>query len=102
MVAWFGYVLIGFLLFSQSKYWPYAQVPLFNRLFALVTTTQVLVVSIVLLTVIYYLQMGFIAAIFLVLFAISIGLPVVVMMGHHRGTAPVLMLLTLAAIGGVL
>ncbi|MCF2859287.1 hypothetical protein L1286_17520 [Pseudoalteromonas sp. SMS1] len=102
MIAWFGCVLIGFLLFSQSKYWPYAQVPVANRLFTWLSAKHVLIVSVVLLTVIYYVQMGLIAAVFLVLFALSIGLSVVVMIGHHRGTAPVLMLLALAALGGVL
>ncbi|KZX00148.1 hypothetical protein JL49_12880 [Pseudoalteromonas luteoviolacea] len=102
MIAWFYFVLLGFVLFSQSKYWPYAPVRVFERLFMLVSAKLVLLASVTVLTVVYYLQMGLIAALFLVLFALSIGLPIVVMMGHHRGTAPVLMLLTLAAIGGVL
>ncbi|MDK1290486.1 hypothetical protein [Pseudoalteromonas umbrosa] len=102
MIALLSFTLIGFALFANSKYWPFGKIEGLARIFKVVSAKQILLLSILGLSVLYYIQMGLIAAVFLVLFALSIGLPIVVMMGHHRGTAPVLILLTLAAIGGVL
>ncbi|ESP91969.1 MULTISPECIES: hypothetical protein [Pseudoalteromonas] len=102
MIALLSFTLIGFALFAHSKYWPFGKVEGLARLFNVISAKQILLSSILALSVLYYFQMGLIAAVFLVLFAVSIGLPLVVMMGHHRGTAPVLILLTLAAVGGVL
>ncbi|WP_155401342.1 hypothetical protein [Pseudoalteromonas luteoviolacea] len=73
-----------------------------QQTFKHVKPSWMLTVSVIALSAFYYFQLGLIAALFLVLFALSIGLPLVVMMGHHRGTTPILMLLVLAAIGGVL
>lgn len=102
MIALFSFVLLGLALFAHSKYWPYAKISGVARLFDYVTPSRMLMVSVMVLSVFYYFQLGLIAALFLVFFALSIGLPLVVMMGHHRGTAPILMLLVLAALGGVL
>ncbi|KZN57550.1 hypothetical protein N473_06605 [Pseudoalteromonas luteoviolacea CPMOR-1] len=102
MIALLSFVLIGFVLFASSKYWPYRELAGVAKVSEFMTPSRMLALSVLVLSVFYYFQLGFIAALFLVFFALSIGLPLVVMMGHHRGTAPILMLLLLAALGGVL
>ncbi|KZN51060.1 hypothetical protein [Pseudoalteromonas luteoviolacea] len=102
MIALLSFLLIGFVLFACSKYWPYRKLAGVVKVSEYMTSSRMLAVSVLVLSVFYYFQLGFIAALFLVLFALSIGLPVVVMMGHHRGTTPILILLILAAFGGVL
>ncbi|MBQ4813169.1 hypothetical protein J8M20_17535 [Pseudoalteromonas luteoviolacea] len=102
MIALLSFLLVGLVLFACSKYWPHRKLAGIVLLSEYITPSRMLAVSVFALSVFYYFQLGLVAALFLVLFALSIGLPLVVMMGHHRGTTPILILLILAAFGGVL
>ncbi|MDK2598113.1 hypothetical protein [Pseudoalteromonas obscura] len=102
MIALLSFLLIGLVLFANSKYWPYGKIAGIVQISDYVGPSRMLTMSVIALGVFYYVELGLFAALFLVFFALSIGLPLVVMAGHHRGTAPILILLILAAFGGVM
>jgi len=101
MIALISLFIVSALLYSRSKYCTDKFFLFLKPAGKKITSRQLNVSYLLILFCLYSIQMGWVMALFLMLFTLSICLPISVLIAHHHRLLLMFIVLFLAALGGI-
>lgn len=101
MIAFICLLMISALLYSRSKYCTTKSFYFFKSASKKITPMPLNAIYLVVLFALYSIQMGWVMALFLMLFTLSVCLPIAVLLAHHHTVLWMFMVLAFASLWGM-